>query len=84
MLKTYSIVAMMSLAILISLNPAHAELKLTRKTLAQKQASNLSKAEAKLETTLAKATCIKKAQTKRPKNATEASKMYAKHDFLDT
>ena len=65
MFKNVSLLAMMSVAILTSLNPAHAELKLTRKTFAEKQASKLSKAEAKLERVQAKATCIKQAQNKK-------------------
>ena len=65
MFKTVSLLAMMSVAILTSLNPVHAELKLTRKTFAEKQASKLSKAEAKLERVQAKVTCIKQAQNKK-------------------
>ena len=65
MFKTVSLLAMMSAAILTSLNPAHAELKLTRKTFAEKQASKLSKAEAKLERTQAKVICIKQSRNKK-------------------
>ena len=80
MFKNVSLLAMMSVAILTSLNPAHAELKLTRKTFAEKQASKLSKAEAKLERTQAKVTCIKQAQNKKDlkkckKNSKNTSKV---------
>ena len=65
MVKALSLLAVMSLTMLTSLNPAHAELKLTRKTFTEKQAKKLSKAEAKLERKQAKITCIKTAQNKK-------------------
>jgi len=64
-LKTLSLLAMTSLTILTIMNPAHAELKLTRKTFSEKQTSKLSKAEAKLERTQAKIICIKQAENKK-------------------
>ena len=83
MVKALYLLAVMSLTMLTSLNPAHAELKLTRKTFTEKQAKKLSKAEAKLERKQAKITCIKTAQNKKDlKNAVEKLKHKTKSNYI--